>query len=139
MSNIRDGKVKVFFLKLYVSYNVNRLKKITGITVVEEDTLRTRNVRQLVDGEKFLTMLNESTYCNCKTIDELKQKISKKRNKLKRELVALDESLDGHQLSFFTLTEAEKEERNNKIKALKEEIHWLHKCLGICKNTDYFN
>jgi len=88
-------------------------------------------------------MLNESPYSNCKTVDELKQRISRKRNKLKEELKALDPTAEGHQISMFEvlgeISETERVKRDKAITELKEEIHWLHKCLGICKNRNYFD
>lgn len=142
MDNIRDGGTKVFCLKIEIRKRMTSLDKKCYRTRIGGIAYTSRVERQLKDGERFLNMLNEPPYCNCKTVDELKQRISKKRNHLKKQLVELDESADGHQISMLEIlddiTEIEKQERKIKIADLKDEIHWLHKCLGICKNKDYF-
>jgi len=142
MDNIRDGNTSVYCLKKEIKRQMEILDKRWYRTRIGGIAYTSRVQRQFEDGEKFLAMLDEMPYCNCKTVDELKQRISKKRNKLKSQLVELDEGENGHQISVFEIlepiSEREKEERTKKIADLNEEIHWLHKCLGICKNKDYF-
>ena len=143
MDNIRDGTTTVFALKWEVRKKIEGLKNIKcNVRFVGENYV-SRVTRQIEDGEKFIAMLDESAYSSCKTVDELKQRISRKRNGLKKKLIELDPLTEGHQISIFeiidTTTEEEKKAKEVAILALKEEIHWLHKCLGICKNKDYFN
>jgi hypothetical protein len=87
-------------------------------------------------------MIKHTPYSRCKTVTSLKERIVKERNKLKEELVKIDMGSSGHQLSIFEMmderTEEEKKRHEARVAKLKDEIHWLHKCLGICKNTDYF-
>jgi len=141
MDNIRDGNVKVYCLKMEVRRSLTSLKGYRAMLGGLPNTSRVS--RQIADGDSFLAMLNESPYSNCKTVDELKQRISRKRNKLKEELKALDPTAEGHQISMFEvlgeISETERVKRDKAITELKEEIHWLHKCLGICKNRNYFD
>lgn len=101
-----------------------------------------RAMRQEKDAMKFLNMLNESTYVKCQTVGELKKKISNERNKLKKQLVDLDIFAEGHQYSLFedvvNLTPEKEKEMNIHLEKLNDEIHWLHKCLGMCSSRTYF-
>ncbi len=133
MSNIREGNVRVYYLEREIreALNVLRARPITQ-----------RSERQLVDGAKFLEMIKHTPYSRYKTVASLKERIVKERNKLKAKLVKLDAGSVGHQISIFEMiderTEEQKKRDAAKVDRIKEEIHWLHKCLGICKNTDYF-
>lgn len=142
MENIRDGSVTVYILKRDVKRSIDVLRKQRNITSNSSKEYISRVERQLSDGTKFLTMLNEYPYLSCKNVDELKRRISLRRQKLKQKLINLDMNQAGHQISIFddvsVLTEEELNVRETNINNLKEEIHWLHKCLGICQNMDYF-
>ena len=133
MSNIRDTNIRVYYLEREIKEALSRLKA---------KPLTERSERQLVDGAKFLEMIKHTPYSRCKTVTSLKERIVKERNKLKEELVKIDVGSCGHQLSIFEMmderTDEEKKKHVAKVEKLKEEIHWLHKCLGICKNADYF-
>ena len=141
MSNIRDGNEKVYFLKKEVERSVEYLET-TGYMSNGEIIYKSRVKRQIEDGLRFLDMLKEPAYSGCKTLDELKFRISKRRNVLKRKLVKLDSRLEGHQMTIFDMmddvSEHDRNKRLKEIESLKEEIHWLHKCLGICKSRNYF-
>lgn len=101
-----------------------------------------RVLRQTKDATKFLDMISKPPYAKCKTVSDLKKKISEERNNLKSELVSLDRFMPGHQLTLFedleTISDKEKEEISMRIISLKDEIHWLHKCLGMCSSRTYF-
>ena len=133
MSNIREGNVRVYYLEREIreALNVLRVRPLTE-----------RSERQLVDGAKFLEMIKRAPYNRYKIVSSLKERIVKERNKLKAELVKIDVESKGHQISIFEMlderSEEEKKRHEARVAKLKAEIHWLHKCLGICKNTDYF-
>ena len=133
MSNIRDTNIRVYYLERQIREALSKLRN---------RPLTERSERQLVDGAKFLEMIKHTPYSRCKTVTSLKERIVKERNKLKEELVKIDTGSSGHQLSIFEMmderTEEEKKRHEARVAKLKDEIHWLHKCLGICKNTDYF-
>ena len=133
MSNIRDTNIRVYYLEKEIRESLVSLRR---------KPLTERSERQLVDGAKFLEMIKHVPYSRCKTVASLKERIVKERNKLKEELVRIDTGTRGHQMSIYELmderTEEEKKKHALKVEKLKEEIHWLHKCLGICKNADYF-
>ncbi len=133
MQNVREGNVRVYYLEKEIRERIE---------VLSEGHISERRARQILDGEKFLDMIKHTPYKSCGTIVSLKNRISKIRNKKKAELLKLDTGADGHQMTLFELlderSEQEKAEDEKRIAELKEEIHWLHKCLGICKNKDYF-
>lgn len=101
-----------------------------------------RVLRQSRDATKFLDMISKAPYTKCRTVSDLKKKISVERNKLKDEMVSLDRFMPGHQFTLFEdtecISEEEKREVALKITSLKDEIHWLHKCLGMCSSRTYF-
>ena len=133
MSNIRDTNIRVYYLEREIREALSSLKA---------KPLTERSERQLVDGAKFLEMIKHTPYSRCKTVTSLKERIFKERNKLKKELVKIDTESTGHQLSIYEMMDERTDEENKKhvakVEKFKEEIHWLHKCLGICKNADYF-
>ena len=133
MSNIRDTNIRVYYLEREIREALSKLRS---------RPLTERSERQLVDGAKFLEMIKHTPYSRCKTVTSLKERIVKERNKLKEELVKIDTGSFGHQITIYEMlderTDEEKVRHAAKVEKLKEEIHWLHKCLGICKNTDYF-
>ena len=76
-------------------------------------------------------------------ISDLKKRIKIEREKLKERLVEIDYYMPGHQFTFFEnpkeTTEQEKKEIATEKIRLQKEIRWLHKCLGMCSNRNYFN
>ena len=98
--------------------------------------------RQLEEGYNFLEMIERHPYKGCETVSKLKQKISEERNKLKARVIALDANMPGHQFSLFEnpqeVTEQQQIEISREQQWLEGEIRWLHKCLGMCSNRDYF-
>ncbi|MBR6689044.1 MAG: hypothetical protein IKL68_03425 [Clostridia bacterium] len=133
MSNIREGNVRVYYLEREIREALN---------VLRARPLTERSKRQLVDGAKFLEMIKHTPYSRYTTVASLKERIVKERNKLKAELVKIDTGSSGHQITIYEMlderSEEEKKRHAGRVAKLKDEIHWLHKCLGICKNTDYF-
>ena len=98
--------------------------------------------RQLNDAKLFLEMICKAPYVNCRTVSKLKKKISEERSKLKEQVLSLDRFMPGHQFTLFEeITNSSEEERKQakkEIENLNEQIHWLHKCLGMCSSRKYF-
>lgn len=124
--------------------SVKKLKEfvLSEIAKIESRPFTARSIRQLTDASRFLDMLNEPKYANIQKVSELKAKITKERKKLQDINNGFDKFLPGYQMSVFEETDATTEEQRKFIRAQKvlieEEIHWLHKCLGICHNREYF-
>lgn len=101
-----------------------------------------RVLRQSKDAADFLNLISKPPYSRCKTVSDLKKKISEERNKLKNEVISLDKYLPGHQFTLFEnvedLTEDEKRKVDARIAELNIDIRFLHKCLGMCSNQEYF-
>ena len=79
MDNIREGNVSVYVLKKDVERELKVLKGQVAMLRINSASNTPRIVRQMLDAEAFLKMLNESSYASCKTVDELKQRISRKK------------------------------------------------------------
>lgn len=109
---------------------------------IESRPFTARSIRQLTDARRFLDMLNEPQYASIQKVSELKAKITKERKKLQDINDGFNKFLPGYQMSVFEDADATTEEQRKFIRAQKvlieEEIHWLHKCLGICHNREYF-
>ena len=133
MENIRNGNMKVETLK-------EEVRK--SLELIKEGYIHKRAERQLVDGAKFLEMISKTPYKNCDTVSELKSRISEERKKLKTKLEELDSYIPGHQFAIFETSEEiakkEQDEITKEKSRLEKEIRWLHKCLGMCANRDYF-
>ena len=133
MSDIRSGNMKVSRMKEEIAKQITILSLGYG---------HKRAKRQLEEGNNFLHMIEKRPYKDCETVGKLKQKISEERNKLKDKLAKLDVNMPGHQFSLFEtpqdVTAYQQEEIAREQKWLEEEIRWLHKCLGMCSNRDYF-
>lgn len=101
-----------------------------------------RSLRQLTDARRFLDMLNEPKYANIEKISDLKKAITNERKKLQDISASFDKLLPGYQLSMFENLDSITDEQREYIRVQKilldEEVHWLHKCLGICHNKEYF-
>lgn len=137
MGNIRSGNMKVSRMRDEVSVRVQEL--------MEKHYGRVGNIRakrQMYQGMNFLDMISKPPYVSCVTVSNLMKKISEQRNNLKARVMALDTNMPGHQFSLFETPHDVSEEKQDEIAKeqmwLQEEIDWLHKCLGMCKNRDYF-
>ena len=132
--DIRSGNLSVVKMTAEIQQSMYKLQQL--------DYIHKRARRQLSDGENFLKMIGRLPYRGCKTISDLKKKISEEREKLKQEIVKLDVMLPGHQFSIFEnpteVTEKERIEVERKKKQLEQQVRWLHKCLGMCSNRNYF-
>ena len=133
LDNIRSGNLKVKKLKEEIQ---------SAVVMLKFSHITKRASRQIMDGTKFLEMIAKPPYKGCRTVSELKKKISEERNKLKAEVVKIDRYMPGHQMNIFETVEEITEEQQQKIEAKKKEleaeIHWLHKCLGMCSDRSYF-
>lgn len=133
MDNIRSGNLSVIKMKKEIEESLETL---------QSGCIHNRAKRQLVDGARFLEMINSPPYKSCLTVSQLKKAISNERNKLKAELVRRDRYIPGHQFTFFETVEEITKEQERGIRRESEriltEVRWLHKCLGICSNRDYF-
>jgi len=133
MDNIRSGNLRVRKLREEIQSDVVMLR-FSYITK--------RSSRQIMDGTKFLEMIEKPPYRGCRTVSDLKKKISEERNKLKEEMVRIDRYMPGHQMTLFEtiedISEEEQKEIERKKKEYEAELHWLHKCLGMCSNRSYF-
>ena len=133
MKNTRNGNL-----------NVEKLKQeVYERQIIIGNYYPTPRVKRLYnDAKNFLAMIRGYPYCNAKTIAELKRVIQNKRASLQKDLKALDPFIPGHQFAMFEeireLTTEEELNFEKKKEALEEEIRWLHKCLGICTNPNYF-
>lgn len=133
-TNIRSGNMKVVKMKEEISKRLGILSLGYG---------HARAKRRLEQGKNFLDMLANFPYASCETVSDLTQKISEERDKLKEKLAMMDANMPGHQISLFEVPQEVNDYQQQEIAReqmwLKQEIDWLHKCLGICKNRDYFN
>lgn len=140
-NNIRSGNMLVRMNKRSKSFGLVEeiMCELSRLEVIYRNP---RVKRQYEDGIRFIEMISKAPYVNCRTVSNLQKEISKQRDALKQELINIDSYMPGHQLSIFEvvdeISEQEKQELELKIINLKEEIRWLHKCLGICKNRRYF-
>jgi len=123
------------------------IDKIEQFVLSEINRLRlkayyTRAKRQLRDGERFIKMLHTVPYCEARCIGQLRKIIRYKRASLKDITSDISKLLPNYQLSLFDDEVDVSKERMEKLqiqkKIIEEEIHWLHKALGICYNKDYF-
>ena len=133
MDNIRSGNLKVKKLKEEVE---------SAVVMLKFSYITRRSSRQIMDGTKFLEMIAKPPYVGCRTVSDLKKKIKEERNKIKEEITKIDRYMPGHQLTLFEtiedITEEEQKEIERKKQEYEAELHWLHKCLGMCSNKDYF-
>lgn len=137
MANIRSGNMKVVNMKNEICSRVRelQLKYYGGVANI-------RAKRQMEQGMNFLDMISKPPYASCNTVSDLMKQISEQRNTLKARMMALDTNMPGHQFSLFETPQDVSEEKQEEIAKeqmwLEQEIAWLHKCLGMCKNRDYF-
>ena len=137
MANVRSGNMKVSNMKREIYSRVQELKSMNYGRIAN-----TRGKRQMQQGMNFLDMISKPPYVSCVTVSDLMKKICEQRNNLKARMLALDTNMPGHQFSLFETPQAVSQEKQEEIAKeqmwLKQEIDWLHKCLGMCKNRDYF-
>lgn len=137
MSNIRSGNMKVTRMKDEIT------KRLAVLAVgYNPKKVNPRVKRQLEQGSNFLDMISKPPYRYCTTVSSLTKKISEQRQKLQARVLALDTNMPGHQFSLFETPQEVTPEKQDEIAKeqmwLVQEIAWLHKCLGMCKNRDYF-
>jgi hypothetical protein len=136
--NIRSGNMRVSKMKEEI---IKRLA-VLGFGYNPE-TCNPKVKRQLDQGYNFLDMISKPPYSQCSTVSTLTEKIKEERQKLQEKYQVLDVSMPGHQFSLFETIQEVSQEAQDRIAVeqmlIKQEIDWLHKCLGICKNRDYFN
>lgn len=133
-SNIINGNMKVANLVERVKEEIERLK---------DGSINPRTMRQLTDADNFLKMIRNPPYSRAVTVSELNKVISEKRAEIENLLAKADPFTAGHQFTFDDLnlkpvSEETKKELEKDKKEWEKERHWLHKCLGICKNKNYF-
>lgn len=130
---IWSGSDSVKTLKDFVLSEVRR---------IESGTFNRRKIRQLADARNFLDMLSEPDYIVCERIIDLKRKIAQERKELQGICQSMNKYFPGYQLNFDDNDNEMSEENVRRIRSqkclLEEKIHWLHKCLGICHNKEYF-
>lgn len=112
------------------------------LTLLEIGRIHDREAGRLMDGYRFLEMIQNPPYANCRTVSELKKKISEERQKIKYRLKKYDKYKVNYQLSIFEAYEEPPEEevmkKRMECESLEREAHWLHKCLGMCSSRKYF-
>ena len=125
---------------------INEIKE--KVEILKGCYLTKRVQRQILDGDKFLQKLNEPKYLSCKNVSEIKNNLCWEREALKKQKNELEFELPNYQFSLEDYVQgipknqrtAEEEKLiEDTKKMLDDEIHWLHKCLGMVKNTEYFN
>ena len=120
-------------LRDFVKFEAERL---------ESSPLNMRRARQLDDAVHFLRTLNLPQYRGTEKVAQLKKKFADNRQKLKEIYKSGDAFFPGYQLSIFDtyvdIDDRVKEELKFQREMLDQEIKWLHKCLGICHNKEYF-
>ena len=137
MADIRSGNMKVSRMR-------EEITKSLAVLAVGYNPKKTnlRAKRQLEQGYNFLDMISKPPYRSCITVSSLAKMISEQRQALKTRVSALDTNMPGHQFSLFEIPQAVSQEQQEEIAKeqmwLNQEIEWLHKCLGMCKNRDYF-
>ena len=129
-----NGSEKIVILKQFVESEVERLEN--------EKSRPGRKKRQIHDGNEFLKLLREEPYSKATKVSTLKRLISQRRKRIKNIIEDMDKVLPGYQLNFFEtvtdLSETDSQIVEVERENLRSELKWLHKCLGICHNKDYF-
>lgn len=133
MDNIRNGNLGVEKMRREI---------LESIEVLKTAPMSKRTERQLIDGDKFIKMIDTYPYYLCKTVSGLIKKIIYEREKTKYILSKTDKYSLNHQVTIFDTYEEIGEDEEKRIlyerERLEEEIKWLHKCLGMCISRDYF-
>ena len=133
MANGR-GNMYVITLKKEIKVKLDKLRN---------GYINERARRQLADGERFLEMTARHPYATCLKVSDLISTIKRERDKKKRTLEDLEKKVGNYQIPMFEnyvgLSKEHTEQIKKQCQILEEEVRWLHKCLGICNNEDYFN
>ena len=128
-----SANTKTETLKKFVRQEAERLEK---------EPFNPRSRRQLEDARHFLKMMGEYRYSALDKISDLKKKIAENRQKLKAVYDSSAPFFPGYQLTIFDvgvdIGDKERKELEMQRLLIQKEIRWLHKCLGICHNKDYF-
>lgn len=128
-----NEKMAVSELEKHIRGEIQELKKVYCTK---------RRKRQLKDAEDFLRLIHLPEYETAYNIKELKQRLANRRNGYKKTIEDMKGFLPGTQLSMFDeapeFTTYDIRAIECAIEQLSEEVHWLHKCLGICHNKEYF-
>ena len=137
MGNIRSGNMKVSRMRDEIT------KRLAVLAIgYNPKKCNPRVKRQLEQGQNFLDMISKPPYRYCTTVSKLIDKLKEQREGLIARVAALDTNMPGHQFSLFETPQAVSEEKQEEIAKeqmwLNQEIEWLHKCMGMCKNRDYF-
>lgn len=134
MAEAFSGNLKVSNLLQEIQLERNRL---------QDGMLNKRSMRQILDAEQFIKMVKRPPFSQAITVSDLKKIIQDRYQEYKENISIADTQLDGHQFTFFDTevdepSEAEKKEIAEAKEAMEQEKKWLHKCLGICTNKQYF-
>ena len=133
MDSIRSANMTLEQMKEEINLAVQRLSAC-GVGK--------KKAKKINDANKFMDMLKLFPYVQWKTVGELKNKLKEERKKLTSYKVEMDSFLPGYQLSFFedpkVISEQESKEIGEVNDHLEREIKWLHKCLGMTVNRNYF-
>lgn len=134
MAEVFSGNLKVSNLLNEIQLELNRLK---------DGRLNKRSMRQILDAEQFIKMVKRPPYSQALTVSDLKKIIQERYQEYKENIAIADTQLDGYQFTFFD-TEADEPSESEKLEickakeAMEIEKKWLHKCLGMCSNKEYF-
>lgn len=136
MESKRPGNTKVYTLKV----ELNQIKAKLGKLYVFTGNPIYRMKKE--DIENFLKLVAAPPYSNVTTVGQLMKIIMSKRAELKTKLNELGDRMPGYQFSIFddpkVVSPLEQAMLDREKDLLEKEIHWLHKCLGICRNKNYF-
>ena len=125
-------------------YVINLKKEINAkLDKLSQGYINARVKRQLADGKKFLETIESYPYATCLKVSSLTAAIMKERKRKKQILDDLNKKVGDYQIPMFEnyvpLSKEHEAQVKKQSQILEDEIHWLHKCLGICHNEDYFN
>jgi len=133
MNDIRNGNMSVNRLKREINEHMTTL---IGFNLSKESLAR------LLELKKFLEMIEEPQYVNCKTVSGLRQKIIQELKKVEVKLQEFNQYVPAYQLSFFDTYEEVEKTKDISVEKQKEnlekEINHLYKCLCICDKKSYF-
>lgn len=132
-NNIRSSRCSVELMKKEIISGLSQKVRSIGYRKVEP---------QLQEAYNFISMIEKPPYQGCATVGYLKHRIVEERNLLKDRLAKLEVNLPGYQFSLFEMpqpvSECQQEEIMREIQWLEGQIRWLHKCLGMASNRNYF-
>lgn len=129
----RNARYSVELMKQEIISGLSKKARAIGYRKVEP---------QLQEAYNFIKMIEKAPYQHCATVGYLVHEIREERNRLTARVEQINSNLPGHQMSLFEAsTELTLEQERALIeekRKLEEEIRWLHKCLGIALNPNYF-